>query len=102
MPVLFVLCDRDAEPERTQRLADAIKEYGDSLSLSEYSHIIKTDRHADDLYAHLRQEIDADKNGGLWVFTVPEPYTGHAPVSVKEWLERIGEDTARRRADLGK
>lgn len=87
MPVLFVLCDSAALPARAKRLSDAVKEYGEALSVSETSYIVKTDRNADELFADLCEKTGGDD--ALWVFTVPEPYRGYAPASVKQWLADV-------------
>lgn len=87
MAVLFVLCDRDACPRDS--VATVLKACGETLPVSEFSYVVKTDLSADQIYATLRSRIG---NRPLWVFTVPEPYTGHAPASVKQWLEEVGSN----------
>lgn len=88
MPVLFVLCDTDVRQSGDDCLATALAEYGETLPLSEYSYVVKTNRSADDIHASLKSRIG---NRSLWVFTVPEPYTGQAPASVKQWLQEAGD-----------
>lgn len=87
MPVFFVLCDTDVRRSGGDWLGSALEECGEVLAVSEYSYIIKTSRSAEDLYASLKSSVG---NRPLWVFTVPEPYTGQAPASVKQWLEEVG------------
>jgi hypothetical protein len=87
MPVLFVLCDTDVRQSGVNCFASALKECGDALPVSEYSYILKTAHSAEDVYARLKTRVG---NRSLWVFTMPEPYTGQAPASVKQWLEEVG------------
>lgn len=86
MPVLFVLCDKDLRPSNRDCLPAALEECGETLPVSEYSYIVKSNRSADQVYATLRNRIG---NRSIWVFTVPDPYTGQAPASVKQWLEEV-------------
>jgi hypothetical protein len=85
MAVLFVLCDKGLKHGST--IATVLKKCGETLPVSEFSYVVKTELSADQIYDMLRSRIGG---GPVWVFTVPEPYTGHAPASVKQWLEEAG------------
>lgn len=92
MPVLFVLCETGIQHGGS--IATVLRKCGETLPVSEHSYVVKTDLCADRVYDKLRSRIG---KGALWVFTVPEPYTGPAPASVKLWLEEAGSGYVPRR-----
>lgn len=89
--VLLVLWDTQGEEERTQRLAQAIAEYGEPFPLSQSSYLLYTGRSSDDVFESLKHQLGAQNIESLLVLSVPQPYTGRAPTKVRLWLEQLKE-----------
>jgi len=89
MAVLLILCDADKDDRQTQLLKDAIQEFGEALPLSHSSHLIYSELSSDDIARRLKKKIGTNQAKSLMVITVPDPYTGPAPLQVKVWLEKI-------------
>lgn len=91
MRVLLVLCDTQGADELSKRLARAIDEYGESLPLSDASHLVYTDRGSEEVFENLKHALGAEHSESLLVLTVPRPYTGRAPTKVRLWMEQLRE-----------
>lgn len=94
MPIFLVLADTERITGATDRLADVLKDHGESFRLYEGSFLLATDKEHAAVYRELKRRIGCDDNRSLLVVTVPEPYIGRAPRDVKAWLLRQSEKLA--------